>query len=49
VYCALGETLLNKGDVNEAAKYFKEALRVAPDAEAARRGLEDIEKRAIAP
>ncbi|MCX5632612.1 MAG: tetratricopeptide repeat protein [Phycisphaerae bacterium] len=49
VYCALGETLLNKGDVNEAAKYFKEALRIAPNAEAARRGLEDIEKRAIAP
>jgi tetratricopeptide (TPR) repeat protein len=49
VYCALGKTLLDKGDVNEAAKYFKEALRIAPDAEAARRGLEDIEKRAIAP
>jgi len=49
VYYALGKMLLDKGDVNEAAKYFKEALRVAPDADAARRGLEDIEKRATIP
>jgi tetratricopeptide (TPR) repeat protein len=42
----LATALVRQGKFVEAARRFKEALHIAPDAAAARKGLEDIEKRA---
>ncbi len=36
--------LARQGNLKESARRFEEALRVAPDAEAARKGLEDLKK-----
>lgn len=41
--------LARQGDTAGAARHFKKALRVAPDAQAARKGLEDMEKQSAAP
>jgi len=41
--------LVRQGNTAEAARRFKEALRLAPDAATARKGLEDIERQAVAP
>ncbi|MGD0784401.1 MAG: tetratricopeptide repeat protein [Sedimentisphaerales bacterium] len=38
--------LSRQGNLKESARRFEEALRVAPDAEAARKGLEDLKKQA---
>jgi tetratricopeptide (TPR) repeat protein len=40
----LATALARQGDTVQAARRFEEALRVAPDAEAARKGLEDLKK-----
>jgi tetratricopeptide (TPR) repeat protein len=37
--------LVRKGDLKNAERRFKEALRLAPDAVSARKGLEKIEKK----
>ena len=40
----LAIALSRQGNLKESARRFEEALRVAPDAEAARKGLEDLKK-----
>jgi tetratricopeptide (TPR) repeat protein len=41
----LAIALARQGNFEESARRFEEALRVAPDAKAARKGLEDLKKR----
>jgi hypothetical protein len=40
----LATALARQGNLRESARRFEEALRVAPDAKAARKGLEDLKK-----